>query len=763
MNKVTGKLRKYDGIIFCFLASVLIAAISLNLGLLIEPGKILPTELSMRNEPLNKNMLRGIELALEDISDIKNGNSSDVFRLLSFVHADPFFYLALIFPQKASKAVLLLGYYVRFGVCCSAMYYFMSEHIKLSRLPAALLAVMYTFSSQLIFTAQVSSIMNMAIMFPVVMSSFDSYLKNRTWKTFLLVVLSSFVMCLTGGYGIMTGVPVLVFIGLLMSVSLYRSAKLAMSSWLKLLGGLVTGLALDAFAFLPGLLSMNPTGFADLEESVSKAEMKYTIFDVIKGSFLLRSGGIFTNKAPIFYIGILTFVAVLLFALNEAVPVRLKVSSVLIATLFHVTCCSSFINEAISIFGVSATLISSRLIGLEILLFFIAGIGLKNIKSVSRGGLIASCLIPMCFLIASNNSGSNVSLASPIIVATFLGIIGEALLVRALAYDKMSHKAKTSVLVAVFILVGVNAMFIMFNNSISKTSTDEYFSSKVTDGDGEILLVDKDLEIPVIGNGKKYMIIPTDLRDYRYGDSEIDDVNYLSRVLSEETLFEEITLDNYGDGKYLRTEDSYVLDGGEVRIEFQPVDITRDERLFVYCDAAGGAGIEFVSQSGNAERNFAAPFFTEINSVSGNTKLSFIIESEAEEKCRIAFFRLNDSAYNTYMSASGDVDSDSFNIDVSRTSGICTLILPGLYECGKIAVDGTKCEQYSFLGNVAIPLNVDDKDSVNISVNFSNAGLIPGILISSLSVTVLIAIPLVHGYNNKKEKKVSGEGTDPNA
>ena len=111
IKAAAGKLKTYDGVVFCFIASVIIAVVSYNIGLLTEPGKILPTGLSMRNGEMSANILRGIDLAVEDVELITSGKaSSDLWRLLTFVHLDLFFYLALLIPQ-AARTILLVGYY----------------------------------------------------------------------------------------------------------------------------------------------------------------------------------------------------------------------------------------------------------------------------------------------------------------------------------------------------------------------------------------------------------------------------------------------------------------------------------------------------------------------------------------------------------------------------------------------------------------------------------------------------------------------------
>ena len=414
MIDAKARSENFKGIAVCFLAAVLMAVAAYYAGLKIEPGKVLPTGLSMRSGMMSDNIIYGIDLAMDDIDLIKNGNAgADLWRLLTFVHLDLFFYIALLLPKAAAKAVLMTGYFARFGLVAAAMYYFMSAHLKLTRMFSGLLGALYAFSTQIVFTAQLPEIMNMSFMLPVLMSAIDSYYKKRTWKSFSLVCIASFCLGATGGYGIMTGMPAIVFISLLMAFGLYNTSKMALSSWVKALGSIFTGLVMTAAMSVPGLYIMETD--VDVVDSFKNAKVLYTVFDVIRGTFMLRSGSIVMNSAPVFYVGILTLVAIIAFALNETIPVRLKVVSAVITSVFYIVCCSSFMNETLSVFGASALISSSRLICLEIVIFFIAGIGLKNIKGLTRGEHIATCLIPLGFLVMANNSTAGTTLASPIL------------------------------------------------------------------------------------------------------------------------------------------------------------------------------------------------------------------------------------------------------------------------------------------------------------------------------------------------------------
>ena len=760
MINAKGKSESLKGIVICFLASVLIAVGAYYAGLKIEPGKVLPTGLSMRSGMMSDSIIYGIDLALGDIEMIRNGNAgADLWRLLTFVHLDLFFYLALLLPEAAAKAVLMTGYFVRFGLVAAAMYYFMSEHLKLTKMFSGLLAAMYAFSTQIVFTAQLPEIMNMSFMLPVLMSAIDSYYKKRTWKSFSFVCIASFLLGATGGYGIMTGMPAIVFISLLMSFALYNSAKMALSSWVKALGSIFTGLVMTAAMSVPGLYIMETD--INVTDSFKNAKVLYTVFDVIRGTFLLRSGSIVMNSAPVFYVGILTLVAIIAFALNETIPLKLKVMSAVITAVFYITCCSSFVNEMISVFGTSPLLSSSRLICLEILLFFIAGIGLKNINGLTRGEHIATCLIPMGFLIMANNSTAGTTLASPILISTFIAVIVEASLVYALAKGKLSNKAKIVSFVLVYAFIGVNASFIMFNNTITKTSVEELFVPDYGEGETQALILDEGFDLPAINSGNDYQLVNSDLGIFDFEGSSIDGINFISNCITDEDLFEEIFITPSIDQDFiLKGPDRFGLDMGTTAISFDPFDVKPGERLFVYCTAMEGASFKIWSSNGDSERFFTGPFLTELDEFEGEVKLEFLIDSEGEEVCYISLYRLNENALNSIKQYSGKANASKFTIGNNVSVGTYTLILPYIHDDSKVKINGKYCESFDFYGKHACTFDYYGDGAIDVSIEHKDTGIIPGVLISVIAALCFVAIPLTQMYN--KKKIVSGEGNNTN-
>jgi hypothetical protein len=144
----------------------------------------------------------------------------------------------------------------------------------------------------------------------------------------------------------------------------------------------------------------------------------------------------------------------------------------------------------------------------------------------------------------------------------------------------------------------------------------------------------------------------------------------------------------------------------------------------------------------------------------GEVTIKLNIDSEGEDKCRIAFYKLNGTSLDAVESLSGSAGSSRFSVDVKDVNGICTLVLPYAYGDTKVAINGKTCDTFGFCGKLAVTFNADN-DVINVSVADRSAGVVPGALISIFAALCLVAIPVFHMYNKKKE--ITREGTDINA
>jgi hypothetical protein len=417
-------------------------------------------------------------------------------------------------------------------------------------------------------------------------------------------------------------------------------------------------------------------------------------------------------------------------------------------------------NETLSIFGASALISSSRLICLEILLFFIAGIGLKNIKGLTRGEHIATCLIPLGFLVMANNSTAGTTLASPILIATFIAVIVEASLVYAMAKDKLSNKAKVAVFILLYAFIGVNASFTMFNNTITKSSVEEYFVPDYGVGETQTLILDEGFDLPAINSGSEYQVVNTDLGLFDFEGASIDGINFISRIITDEDLFEEIYITPSMDQDLiLKGADRFGLDMGTTAISFDPFDVKPGERLFVYCTALEGASFKIRTSNGDSERFFTGPFLTELNETVGEVKLEFLIDSEGEEVCYISLFKLNENALNGIKEYSGKASASKFTVG-KVSEGTNTLILPYVYDDSKVKINGKYCESFEFYGKHACTFENNGEGTVDVTIEHKDTGIVPGVLISVIAALCFVAIPITQMYN--KKKTVSGEGNNTN-
>ena len=427
-------------------------------------------------------------------------------------------------------------------------------------------------------------------------------------------------------------------------------------------------------------------------------------------------------------------------------------------------CCSSFVNETVSVFGAAPLINTSKLIGLEVIIFFVAGIGLKNVKSLKRGEFIAAALIPMFFLVISGIDANGTSFASTIIISTFTGIILEASLIYAVANEKLTKAAKYTALFAVYILVGINCAVIMFNNSISSAATVEYFMGNNKSAETEELIFDSDFDLPAISSGDQYLVIPVDLNDFEVSDSVIDNINYISSRSTGEWMFNEVFFGIENNNGFTNVDkNEYKLDSGVNDITVRPYIYEPGDRLFIYCSAENGATVKVRSDIGESEVIFTGPFITEVGNGAIDFSVDLSVRSNGDETCRMSLYQLNEDVLTGMQRYSGNSGTTSIKVDTRSLSGSCTLILPIAYDDDtKIRVDGITCDTFDFCGNTALSFDADNSESIFVTVEQQDPGILTGILISAFAIMCLVAIPLVQRYNDKK-KEVTGEGNDQDA
>ena len=753
-----------DGFVICFLAAACAATIALNLGLSLKPGKILPTPISMRTGDMSENVIAGLTVAESDVSSIKSGmGPAETWMLISERNLDPFFLIALILPMSLTKAVLTIGYFLRFGLAASMMYAFCCRHAGLRRLYSFLLGMTYAFSSQVVLTAQFMPVMNMVILIPCALSAFDSYLRQRTWKYFALSSLACALTAASGYYGCISGLPFLTVAALVLSTGLYSKKRKIFSSWLKLLGAVITGTAMASFSVIPRFIGMAPK--FDVVQAFKSAEMRYDFFDLLRHTFVAQSGGLENDMPPVFYIGIITVEALVLFWANFKIPVRVKVMAAFILSIWYISCSSTFVSSAVSIFGESHILSSSRLICLEAFLFFYAAIALKNISGVSRGGLYVAFLAPMAFLIFSGNNYSDIQFSTTINLGTAIVMLVCGLVNKRLATAPASGKFKTFIAALGALAITANACFIMFNNSVSASGTGlEEIPDSIEEGEG-YYDPDEDVGLSVFSNAARFLLLSGDVSSYK-ATGFADGFNHVSGMAGAGECFEEYELSIvYSDQAEHKENDLYCVGAGFSSITFD-MTCKEGDRLFVYSGFKGDVTIRNTMGDLEEETDVSGPSLCELEATAGKHELAFFFDLAEYSESRLAVMRVNPAAAEKLGKATRSMNGNEFGFKYSdipnAQPGTVSFITSKAYDPSiRITVNGKNCKTFEYLGLTGCVFVASDKVSdYDVRISKMVPGLSGGVSLSVAVCLAILAIPLIYKYSNKKNKKGNGSG-DP--
>ena len=330
MNLTVQKDRINDGAVITFLAALIIAVVAFLVCLNTKPGQFIPKEITLRENVTGVFIVQGIVDASAEAAEIReslSGNGTmtagECWSSFAGEYFDLFFLLAVIFPG-AAKVLLELGFFLRFGLAAAFMYYFCCKHVGAGQTLSVILGLCYAFSSQVVMFAQILSVMNMTVLFPLLLSSYDLFLRKRTGKNYSLAAALTAIFASSGLCADIVGMPFVVMAALIMCMALYDNAKTIVSSWVRLLTAQLLGLLLAGFVVFPRFSSLD-TVF-DPEASFDRATVDYTFLDIVSRIKLMQPGDITSDSAPVWYIGILTVSALVLFVANRKIPFRLKVT-----------------------------------------------------------------------------------------------------------------------------------------------------------------------------------------------------------------------------------------------------------------------------------------------------------------------------------------------------------------------------------------------------------------------------------------------------
>ncbi len=770
MTRTARNSRVTDGAVFTFLAALLIAATAFYVCLNTKPGQLLPTELTLRENMTGVYIVQGIEDTASQAAAIREALSGNGFMTAgecwtSFAdnNLDLFFILAVIFPA-AARLILDIGFFLRFGLAAAFMYYFCCRHVSTDRNLSIVLGLVYAFSSQAVLLAQFASVMNMTVLLPVVLAAYDSFLKQRSGKSFVLAVVATALFAATGICADIAGLPFLVLLSLVMVLALYDRAGSVLSSWARLLLIEVLGILLAGFAVIPRLASAVVT--FDIGDAFEKAAVNYTFFDILNNTKLMQPGVISGESSPVFYIGILTITLLVLFAANRKIPFRLKTAVFAITAATFITCASSFVRGMFTLLRVTPAITGSRFICLSALLIFAAALSLRNSSNLPDGVYYASCIIPCAFVVLSNIRPADGRYSALSLVLTVASYIVCACAVKYQAGGGSGLRMAVFAVLASFMILCSTAFLIAHNTIKAASVCDPYPSA--AEEDAASLNCSEGLTLSVFtdSGNVRYLLAAADLSGDAGNMEYIRAVNAASQAALTGEVFEEEQV-SVSDCRNLTADgmNRYSIISGYSEAAFT-ADADRDGKYFIYSSFSCPSAISYKLGGMDMSSQFDGAYLCEVGEGGNLGTMYLSYNSSRADTGEITLQRLNSEALEALNNATMEAEGLRFSFEYGDIpgwlGGIDTIIFSIPYSDDyTVSINGYGAETFEYDGRLAaIFSSSENVPEYDVVIGKKVKGLAGGITVTLIIGAFLVAMTIRGGYNIKASSDGGKAGSD---
>ncbi len=272
---------------------------------------------------------RGVLLGENSIYySFAQGLGSNTWGLYSYYAASPFNLLLLLFNEDNLTLAVFVTTALKLSCIALAMGYFLRRRFELNYLWSLLLALSFTFSSWTVTQLRNPMWLDALILLPLGATCCWRVIREGKFLGLALVVAADIICCWYMAY-----MSILFFcLFVLFELGAYAlrgnriDARFVGGRALRFAAGMLLGLALSAWTFVPTVLAMLG-GSGTLELSGMYATTpKDLVKSVLPGMWRL-------NLVPQFYTGLVTEIAALFFLLNPRIPGKLRLLT-LAFTLF---------------------------------------------------------------------------------------------------------------------------------------------------------------------------------------------------------------------------------------------------------------------------------------------------------------------------------------------------------------------------------------------------------------------------------------------
>ena len=272
---------------------------------------------------------RGVLLGENSIYySFAQGLGSNTWGLYSYYAASPFNLLLILFNEDNLTLAVFIITALKLSCIALAMGYYLRRRFELNYLWSLLLALSFTYSSWTVTQLRNPMWLDALILFPLGATCCWRVIREGKFLGLALVVAADIICCWYMAY--MSILFFCLFVLFELGAYAFRGnpvdARFVGGRALRFTAGMLLGLALSAWTFVPTVLAMLG-GSGTLELSGLYATTpKDLIKSVLPGMWRL-------NLVPQFYTGLVAEIAALVFLLNPRIPGKLRLLT-LVFTLF---------------------------------------------------------------------------------------------------------------------------------------------------------------------------------------------------------------------------------------------------------------------------------------------------------------------------------------------------------------------------------------------------------------------------------------------
>ena len=750
--------RKYyiAGFIAAFVLTCIIVAGAIFICRNVEPGKIIPKDITSRDSKFDEDIIGRTAIEAEDCIRFKEGGLDKGIILDDYI--DPFYFIGTVLPEGALESYFFCVYLVKLGLAGAFMYSFLRRRLALKRTFAILMGIAYAVSSRVVFVASLSQALNVVILIPVALSVLYGAARERSVRSYSMVGIIAFLMCASGTAGTLSGTLFIFAASFIISLVLQPSVGAALMNWARTLIFSAMGICCALGLIIPRFISYGIT--YDAKQVIEDRRVYYSFFDLLSTAFSGVGGSLDYSAVPTIFFGLLPIILIIMFFFNKKIAARVKFFFLLLIALTHISCSASVADLTLTFFGYSSVVTDVRLIGLYAIGFFLGALCLTKLDGLSDRAVLVSGAAPVIAIIIFNGLGGAVSYNITSLFLPAAALLVLTVLIYRFRADFLPRKMLYPFLALGLVLISFNTFIIYSTGSVEPGDVSSSFRQEPEYNSNQ-LISDRDMSI-FNSEDEMYLLIPA--KDSSIMDPSILPVymNSVSRALCGQDLFDKREFEVISEDQVFREEDGYFTADSDSATLVIRADNKDKEELYVYCGFDGANYLEEDDGETVASVYIDGAFLKQITRKGKDIDITVGIDDRPSVTAPIELLALNVDVMDKIRSSAKSISSRSFAIDKVPESAADHYLLTNIpYDDSyQVYVAGQRALTYS-VQNMLVVRVEGAGQNVEVRITKGSQGVLLGVSLSLISAALFIGVAVCGTiYENRKKNIKFHNGTE---